>query len=697
MNRINIFFRPKSIAVIGASRRPGAIGHTFLASLTTMGFTGDIYPVNPNADAIEHLPCYHHIADLPGNVDVAAVLLPYQFVPAALEELAQKSIKNIIVVSAGFREIGGDGVQREQQLLEIVQKHQLNIIGPNCMGLFNSDPRFRLNASFSPNPPLPGGVAFISQSGALGVGAVDMSRRHQMGFSSFISLGNKADIDEVDALEFMGDDDASRVVILYLESIARPHDFRRVCRHVAQKKPVLIVKSGRGHIARRAASSHTGALATPDVIVDSFLKQSAAIRCKNMEEMLDTALTMSIMAPRPVNRIAIISNGGGPAILTADALEDADCTLPNLSDDAQNELKKILPPEAACSNPIDMLAAADHHTYQQAFDIVSRQADIDAIVVVFVQPPVPTDPAHIIEALAPSIRNSDKAVLALLMIDRDANSGVPIYRSLGVPVYSFPNEIAHSIANIQKYLNIKKRLQDSPPLDVIAIPPQPVPTENTQQLPLQQIFDLLEQYHLSLTPYLITHDPDSAVQFAQKQSVALKIANESIIHKSDAGLVHLNITQSDQLRTAFHEIAQKSAPFLPPGQKPLILVQQMIIGFPELALGLKRDLLFGPVVMIGIGGVLVEALQDVSFRIAPLDDADARDMLNELHLHKLLDGVRHHPPADKNKIIHLITTLAQIALDHPEILELDLNPIIWNPKKNLPIVADARITTTTNY
>ncbi len=695
MNRINIFFRPKSIAVIGASRRVGAIGHTFLTSLTTMGFTGDIYPVNPNADTIEHLPCYHHIADLPEHVDVAAVLLPYQFVPNALEELAQKSIKNIIIVSAGFREIGGEGIQREQQFLEIVQRHQLNIVGPNCMGLFNSDSQFRLNASFSPKPPLPGGVAFISQSGALGVGAVDMSRRHQMGFSSFISLGNKADIDEVDALEFMGDDPDSHVIMLYLESIARPHEFRRVCHAVAQKKPVLIVKSGRGHIARRAASSHTGALAGPDIVVDSFLKQCAAIRCKNMEEMLDTALTMSIMPPRPIQRIAIISNGGGPAILTADVLEEVGCNLTTLSVDIQNNLKKILPPEAACDNPVDMLAAADHHTYQKAFDIVNQSTDIDAIVMVFVQPPVPTDPAHIIEALAPSIRNSDKAVLAVLMIDRSPKSGVPIYRSLGVPVYSFPNEIAHSIANIQRYINIKHRLQNTPPLETITLPPQPTSTDAARQLPLQQIFNLLDQYQLPLAPYLITHDSESAAQFAQKLNypVALKIANENIIHKSDAHLVKLNIAQPDQLRTAFNEIIQKSTSLLPLGQKPLILVQQMITGFPELALGLKRDPTFGPVIMIGLGGILVEALQDVSFRIAPIDESDALDMLNELRLHKLLDGVRNHPPVDKNKIIHLITSLAQLALDHPKILEMDLNPVIWSPSINLPIIVDTRITT----
>ncbi|MBI9018980.1 MAG: acetate--CoA ligase family protein [Phycisphaerae bacterium] len=694
MSRLHPFMRPSSIAVVGASRKEGSIGKTFMDSLTSNGFTGTIHPVNPNAEAINGIACYQSIDQLPEAIELAVILLPYKIVPVAIERLASRKIKNVVVVSAGFKEVGPEGVQREKELLALAKKHDMRILGPNCMGLFNFDPLYRMNASFSPIQPIPGHVSFISQSGALGVVALDLSQRHELGFSAFLSLGNKSDIDEVDALEFLADDDNSRVILIYLESISRPEEFRKVCREVVKKKPILVVKAGQGKTGSQAASSHTGALASPDIIVDAFLKQCGVIRCETLEELLDTGLGLSMLTHKRCSKVAVLSNAGGPCILTADALEKDGLTLPPLAEQTQNALRKILLAEAAVLNPVDMISSADHEVYRQAFAIIERDPNIDTIVAIMVKPPVNSTPARIIEKMGPAIRHSEKTVAALIMTDRDTDAGLPIFRALSVPVYSFSNEVSMMLAHMNKYCEIRDNFKNKPEVNLPIVRPTDTHNKQRYQLSIKAAFDIFAKYDLPLAGFCLSENLDEILDFASKTdgNVVLKIANEQIIHKSDAGLVKLNLSGPTEISESFGQIAKVAIKLLPDGIKPLLLAQEMVKGFPELVIGLNQDPQFGPVIMTGLGGILVEVLKDVSFRIAPLEESDAWDMLESLKSKKLMEGFRHYKPIDKQKIVDMIMKISQLAIENPEIVEMDLNPVIWSETLGGPVIVDARIT-----
>jgi len=690
------FLRPKKVAVVGASRRDGSLGKKFLDSMMEMGFTGQILPVNPKAETINNLPCYASIEQLPSDVDMAALILPHHLVATALRQLGEKDIHSVIIISAGFKEIGGEGVAREQELLTIAKEYNINLVGPNCMGLFNSDPKFKLNASFSPIQPQPGNVAFVSQSGALGVVALDMSIRHNHGFSVFVSMGNKSDIDEVDALEFLGNDENTKVILLYLESIDRPAAFRKICSKVVKKKPVLVVKAGQFETASRAAASHTGALASPDIVVDAFLKQCGAIRCETLEEMLDASLAMAFLEPFAGKNVAIISGGGGPCILATDALERVGFNIPTLSEKTQKLLQQYLPEEASTVNPVDMIASAGSKTYSEVFTELTKADEVDVIMVVIVHPPGDSTPLDIANAMKKSMMETNKAVAIVLMTDRDQFSGIQVYHESHIPVFSFNNEAAESLIKLQHYHQIREKFNNLPSLNIPSDAQNHTDTKNSKQLPAQEVITLLEKYNLELAPCTVTTELNETLNFWQKhqQPVVLKTANEEIIHKSDAGLVALNLNSEEEIKACFLEFVEKTKKLVPQQVTPKVLIQNMVKGFPELVLGAKRDPLFGAVIMLGFGGILVEAIKDVTFRVAPLNQQDVIDMIEELRAKVLLDGVRHHQPVDKTQLIKMVLQLSELMIENPQIAEMDLNPVIWSPKENKLLIVDQRMTTT---
>lgn len=693
MDPLEKMFAPRSIAVIGASRREGSLGKMFLDSVVGLQYTGKIFPVNPKADQINNIPCFPDIFSLPEVPELAVILLHKEFVLQSVQELAQKGVRSVIVISAGFKEVGGEGIELEKQLLQLIRANHMRMIGPNCMGLFNTRPEVSLNATFSPTQPLPGQVGFISQSGALGVAVLELSKSIQLGFSIFVSTGNKADVGDADVIKYLGHDDNTKVITLYQESIDQPSDFREACLRIVPDKPVLSLKAGRTASGYRAASSHTGALASDDVITDAFLKQCGIIRCESLQELLYSALAFSRQPLPAGNRIAVITNSGGPAILASDALEKFGLQLAPLKKETIDQLQHILPAEASCINPIDMIASAIHDTYQKVYALVEQDFNVDAIIVIIVKPPVGTSPERIIEELAPIIRSSVKPFFLVLMASTDGQSGPDLYRKYAIPVFSFPETAAQVLGKMWEYKQIKEKIGSLPP--GFEHPDKKILnlSKKTCQASFEEIAKRLNRYQLPLVPYLITTSLADCISFHENHGpIGLKIANPEIIHKSDAGLVLLDLTTPADIQSAYGRIMTRASSLLPAGTNPVILVQKMVSSGVELVLGYKYDPSYGDAIMFGIGGVFVELYKDVVFRVLPLSLQEAGEMVLEIRGSKLLTGYRNKPALNLDDLARIIFDFSRLVAENPDILEMDLNPLIWPYDLSQPVIVDCRMT-----
>ncbi len=696
MPRLNKILQPKSIAIIGASRKEGSLGKMFMEAVLRMNFKGEIYPVNPKADVIDGIKTYPSVSELPQKPDLAVILLSYQFVLPTVEALGKSGIRDIIVISAGFKEVGGEGLEREKELIKLGKTYDLNILGPNCMGIFNTREDISFNGTFSPTLPQPGHAAFISQSGALGVAVLELYAQSDLGFSVFVSTGNKADISDTDALEFLTDDANTQVVTLYMESIDQPTAFKEICRKTVAKKPVLAVKAGRTDSGHKAASSHTGALANPEHIVDGFLKQCGVIRIDTLEEMFDAARALALQPLPSGPRTAVITNAGGPGILASDAIERAGLQLAVFSASTIEKLTAVLPAEAAKTNPVDMIASANEETYKNALKIILQDEGVDSVLLIIVKPPVNSTPASIISGLKPLLQNTTKTVIPVLMANRDDTFGIDVLKRLKLPVFPYPESAVKTLAVMQRYKQIREQLRSeensAPQKFYDSLPLNSAPGSN--QADIKTIFDLFEQYEIPTAPYRVSTRLEDILQFQKESagSVVLKTANAQIIHKSDEGLLQLNLNDAAAVSEAFQSIASKVQSLLPAGETPLFLVQRQLPKGAELVLGGKRDEQFGPVVMAGFGGIMVEVLKDVIFRIAPLSPAEALEMLNELKAQAFFNGFRGQPAVSREKFAETISRFSRLLHDHPEISEMDLNPLIWNEEAGAAVVVDARAT-----
>jgi acetyltransferase len=646
MSSLGKILCPKSIAIIGASRKEGSLGKMFLAAILRMNFKGTIYPINPKADYIEEIKCYPNVQSLPEKVDLAVILLSQNYVLDNLEELGQVGIDNVIVISAGFKEVGGEGIVREKQLIKTAKKYSMNLLGPNCMGVFNTEKSISFNGNFSPILPNTGHIAYVSQSGALGVAIMELAAKTDLGFSIFVSTGNKAVINDNDILEFLHEDNNTKVITLYLESIDQPDAFRKICSQLSALKPILAIKAGRTQSGFKAASSHTGALANPEYIIDGFLKQCGVIRKETLEDLFDAARALSLQ-PLPAGpRVAVITNAGGPAILASDALEKYGLKLAELSDKTIEKLKSFLPAEAATGNPIDMIASADHDIYYQALEAV----------------PVNTTPAKIAETLGSLIPNCGKTIIPVLMAQKDETAGMEIFQQLQLPVFSYPESAVKALSTMWEYHQIQRRFRKS---EAVAINPG------------------MKESVLTNT------DPNNKQAPVE---IVLKIANEQIIHKTDLGLVKLGLDSDTAVRESFENMSEKAESVLASGVKPVFLAQkQLAIGI-ELVLGGKKDSVFGPVLMVGFGGIFIEVLKDVSFRIAPVNAFEAKEMIGELRSQPLLNGFRGNPAVDRDSFAYTIQQFSLLLAEHPEIVEMDLNPLIWQAERGSAAVVDVRAT-----
>lgn len=687
MNDFRKIFVPKSVVIIGASRKEGSLGKMYLDAILHFKYTGKIYIVNPKANEIEGIKCYPNIDSLPEAPDLAIMLLPKDFVLEITEQLAKKEIKNIVVISAGFKEVGGEGIERENKILDIVQENGMRMIGPNSMGLFNTAKEISFNGTFSPTPPIPGHVGFISQSGALGVAVLELSMGRGLGFSVFVSTGNKTDISDVEILQYLSSDENTKVAMLYQESIDNPMLFREICTSFVQKKPLLVLKAGHTQSGLKAASSHTGALASDDITADVFLKQCGVIRCSTLEELIDTALAFEIQPVPNGNKIAVITNAGGPGILATDALEMNGLQLAKFSENSTRLLKEFLPGEASVSNPVDMIASANHETYRKACEILQADPNVDAIMLIIVKPPVNTTPLQIAENLVNVI--GEKPIYATIMARATHESGLDKFRELNIPVYNFPESAANAIGHVVKYNSIKSKTKSF----FVREKENSTKKENIKQAPVSEITNILSQYNLPVCNHIITSNLDEALHFLNKaQNVAMKVANPEVVHKSDSGLVKLNINSIEKMRNAFPQLLCNIKSKLQGGVDPKIIIQKMVTGKIELVIGSRNDPQFGQVLMFGSGGTMVELFKDVAFRILPIDIDEAFELINEIKGHKMLIGFRDISAVNLNNLAEILVKTSQMLMENPQILEMDLNPLIWQEGEDFPTIVDFRMT-----
>lgn len=681
------FFEPRSIAVIGAGQKRGGIGAEVFHNLVAAGFQGVVYPVNKTASVVGSVKAYPRITDVPGDVDLAIVVVPAQYAAEVVDDCIEKGVHGIVVISAGFGEVGAEGRAREAILLEKVRDAGVRMIGPNCMGIINTDPEVRLNGTFSPVYPPEGRVAMSTQSGALGLAILDYAKRLNLGISTFVSVGNKADVSSNDLIQYWAEDPRTDVILLYLESFGNPRKFGRIAKRIARSKPIVVVKSGRSRAGARAASSHTGALATTDAVASALFRQAGIIRTDTFEELFDVA---NLLAHQPVpggNRVAILTNAGGPGILAADACEARGLELPTLSDATIAELRSFLPATASVANPVDMIASASPEHFLKATKALLADEHVDSLIVIFI-PPLVTDPEEVAAAIAEGAKEAmGKPVLANFM----SAKGAPAILN-NIPSYEFPESAASALAKVTAYgdwrrkpLGVLPTFGDIRSDDAKAIVEKVLSRGGGWLSPIE-MGDLFSAAGIPVAKSRFVPSLDDAVQAAEKIGfpVALKAAGPAIIHKTEIGGVLLNLADETAVRRAYEGLATRLGPDMAG-----VIVQEMVEGGVEVVVGATLDQTFGPLVLYGSGGILVELLNDVAFRINPLSDFDAREMINEVKGTALLRGYRGSAPADEAALVEIILRVSALLEICPQIQEMDANPV--KVLESGAIVVDARV------
>ena len=671
--------------MIGAGRRRGAVGAEIFHNLAAGGFTGRAIPVNPHADTVQGVAAYRSLRDVPGDVDLVVVAVPAAAVPGAIDDSIAKSVGAIVVVSAGFAETGERGRTREHEIRDRVRAAGIRMVGPNCMGVVNTDPAFHLNASFSPVFPPAGQIAFSSQSGALGLAILEQAQQLNLGLSTFASVGNKADVSANDLLEYWETDPRTRVILLYLESFGNPKRFREIARRVTRQKPIVAVKAGRSASGARAACSHTGALAASDTIVDALFRESGVIRTETLEELFDVA---ALLAHEPLpagRRVGILTNAGGPGILAADACEGFGLTVPSLGGTTIAALREFLPGSASAANPVDMLATASPEDYRRAIPLLLRDPAIDSLLTIFI-PPLVTNPVDVAGAITACARDSTKPVVATFF----GASGVPDILS-PVPCYTFPESAARALAHAASYaaertapLGATPTFHDIDHGAARAIVEQARSTGGGWLSPLG-CEALLQACGIPTASTHVVRSAEDACRVASDigYPVVLKGSGPDILHKTEARVVHPSLADERSVREAFRTLSRNPAVLQ-------VLVQPMVRGV-EMFVGASFDDKFGHAIACGSGGTLVELLRDTSCRLAPLTDAAAREMLDEVRGIALLRGYRGAPIADETSLRDIVLRVSALLEVCPEVVELDLNPVMVSAAGATAVDARVRI------
>ncbi|HEX5760606.1 MAG TPA: acetate--CoA ligase family protein [Thermoanaerobaculia bacterium] len=693
---LDAIFAPRSIAVVGASRRRDSIGFSLLHNLVVHEFKGAIYPVNPHARAIHSLRCYAAVGEIPDPIDLAVIVVPRPLVQEAVEACLAKGVRGLVVITAGYSETGEEGAAHERRLRDTVRAAGARMIGPNCMGVINTQAGVDMNATFAPVPARPGSLGFVSQSGALGVAILNVAGQLGMGLTQFVSMGNKADVSGNDLLEHWEDDPATRVVAMYLESFGNPRRFTEIAKRVGRKKPILVVKSGRTAEGARAATSHTGAIAGADVTVSAFLDRCGVLRAASIEELFDVALALD-RCPLPAgNRVGIVTNAGGPAIMATDACVDQGLRMAELSAGTRERLAAFLPHAASLGNPVDMIASATVEHYGATLEAVLDDPGVDLAMVINVTPLL-ANPIDVLEEVGRVAAPREKPVLAVMMATEEFYAAARERRHLP-PVYHFPEPAARALAVLARYSAWRRRpAEEAPPefpaddAAVAAILAAAARREPGGYLGPGEALRVLELYGVPVAPWRIAATADAAVAAAGELGfpVALKAIAPGLVHKSDIGAVRLGLAEAAAVAAAAREMAAglAAAGYRLEGY----FLQPMVGGGHEVIFGVSTDPRFGPLLMFGLGGKYVEVFKDVRFGVPPLSRHEAREIVRGIRGFALLEGVRGEPGADLEVLEEVLLRLAQLVQRHPSIHELDVNPFLAAPRHERAVALDARI------
>lgn len=701
---IEPLLRPRSVAVIGASRRRGTVGGEAFHNLITSGFSGAVYPVNPTSPVVQAVKAYRSITEVPDPVDLAFIVVPAPLAVSALRECADIGVKAAIIVTAGFKEVGDEGAARERELVEIGRQHGIRLLGPNCLGVMNSDPELRLNATFAGSFPEPGPVSFLSQSGALGAVVLDLAARRGIGLASFVSVGNRCDVSGNDMLEYWERDERTRVILMYLESFGNPRKFIQLARQVGRSKPIVAVKSGRTRAGSRAAASHTGALAGTDIAVDALFRQTGVIRVDTTEELFDTAM---LLATQPVprgRRLAILTNAGGPGILATDACESVGLELAQLSERTVSTLRSFLPPEASLHNPVDMIASATAEHYGLAVEALLEDEAVDNLLIIFV-PPLMIETRDVARAIGQAAAGTDRPIVTCYMGTHGFPAGLRAAAEgeAQIPSYRFPEAAAKALSLSVGYGEWRK-IADSP------IPEVSVNCELAEStveacrdaleaehqplwLDASDVPRLLAAYGIQTPESAVATNADQAADLAEEMGfpVALKVVSDRVTHKTDIGGVILDRRDRKEVKQGFDQIVAKAWEADLADSVQGVMIQRYVQEGIEAVVGVTQDPLFGPLIMFGLGGAYVELVRDVVFRLHPLTEHDIDEMIHSLRAAALLSGYRGQPAGDEAALKDLIARVSQMVADLPELLEMDLNPVKILPPGQGCVAVDARI------
>ena len=694
----SVFLSPRSIAVIGASDKSGSVGATITSNIMK-GFTGTVYPISPSRKTVFSKRAYKSVLDVPRPIDLAVIVIKNTLVAQVLEECGKKRIKGAVIITAGFKEVDEEGARRERQLREIAERHGIQVVGPNCLGVMNLDPKTMMNSTFLKITPKSGKIALVSQSGAICAALVEDASAQGIGFSAVFSLGNKAVMSEVDVLRILADHKQTRVIVMYLEDMGDGQEFLRACKNITRnlKKPVLVLKSGRSPEGARAAMSHTGALMGSDEIYDALLRQSGAIRVDTMEELFDYATAFSKQPLPSGGDLAIVSNAGGPAIISTDACSKAGIRMADIAS-IRKGIDGVIPPWGSSRNPVDIVGDADFNRFRDVLDRVLRHANVGSVISMCT-PSGTLDYDKLAEVIvAMSRKHRNKTMLASLMGLDEGITNREILAAGDIPYYTYAEGAIRTLAAMIRFS------------DWIGSPAGRIVRYRAARARVRRIIDaavragrssLLEEegqevlraYGFPLPASRLAGDEAGAVRAARQigYPVVMKISSPQIIHKSDAGGVRVNLKSDAEVRSAFRAITKSARKYDAKAEIRGVLVVEMVQGGKELILGSKMEPGFGPVIMFGMGGIYVEVLKDVVFRLAPVTDREADEMIASIKTRKLLEGVRGERPADTAKLSECIQRLSQLVSDFAEIKELDMNPVLVLEKGRGCRVVDIRI------
>ncbi len=694
-HQLDGIFRPSSVAVIGASTRKGTIGRETLHNILMAEFNGKVFPVNPKASVIHSIKAYSTVLDVPDPVDLAIVIVPKDFVKEVVIQCGEKGVKGLVVISAGFSEVGPEGKKRELEVLKEVRRFGMRMIGPNCFGIVNTHPDLNLNATFGKTFPKRGRIGFITQSGAMGEAIMNHARELNIGFSIVASIGNKADLSSNDILEYFRNDPETDIVLLYLENFGNPRNFIRIAGEFSRHKPIVAVKSGRTSLGAKAASSHTGSLGGLDIGVDALFELTGVMRVETVQELFDVAAALSNQPIPKGNRVVVVTNAGGPGILATDALITNGLEMPPLAPATVKKLKKSIAAEASFSNPMDIVAGAGAKEFRITLDTFKSDKNYDSIVTIFV-PPVTIDQMEVARNILESANGSGKTALTCFMGVGEGSKAIEFLRENHIPVYMYPEAIATTLATIHGYYKwlkkpkgrIQKFTVDSSRVQQIVDKAR----RNKQTVIIgDEAMKILEAYGIRSVGYQYAANAGEAIAAADKigYPVVMKINTPLLLHKTESGGVSVDLRNADEVREAFNNLQLRIGK-LKNGDKFSVAIQKMIRGGVETVIGFTTDPLFGPLIMFGLGGIFVEIMKDVSFRIHPLTTQNAKEMIKSLKSYPLLTGFRGAQPVDLNAIEETLLRISQLVKDFDVFAEMDINPFMTGPSKNRCRAVDAR-------